>query len=176
MPRLNGIFAIPELPKTIGATVDSAVELAGLGEECILLQEPRTERVISQIKALSRYLGYDDVVNAITTRYLAEDPPIHSVDPDNVEPQATVHWKKYIEALRPDLYALIQELNHNKGIVDEYSHMRWKVPSKWVSRSMAYRTIISRDSLEEIQVDREKRRQLGKHTVATLDTLLRLFR
>lgn len=172
MSRFNQAFVAPNHPETLGATIESARALAKLGEECILLQEPLTEGAINKIGKQGTYLCYTDMFTALGQRYIWEDPPKHLLNQDQLDSQATLQWKRYISFLRPDLYALMQELSRCPGVQDPSVTWPHSISGNTFARSLTYRTIISREGLEELQFSKALRRKLGKQTVATLDMLL----
>ena len=163
MTRFSMPFTIEGRLETVGADVESARELAELYEQCILLKEPLPKQVIGEIGTRGRYLCYDDMLSVVGNRQVTEGSSVRPIRPGHIDRVATKHWISYIAALRPDLHNLITELNTKEKI--------FGVPGEWYSRSLVYRTIISKEGLEELWLDPESRKKFGAQTMKSLDAL-----
>lgn len=176
MARFEESFYLPDRPETIGASLESAQELVDLSEECFLLKSVHPEEALGHIAAQGTFASYLDVVHALEQRYVLEYPPRHSLEKGPVYAQATHQWKRYIQALRPELHALIQEFNVSGEIPDPHSNDEYSLPSRWFSRSLVYRTVMSRKGLERLRDNPEQSKKLGKQTLATLEALTAMLR
>lgn len=171
MTRLEESFFIPERSETVGASLDSARELVDLGEECILLKATHTEKALGQIATRGEYAAYLDVGHALEHRYVMEGNHPRALRPNQIHAQSTRQWKQYIRLLRPSLYGVIEEFNNESWLPDPESPQNHFIPAKWVSRSLVYRTVISRKGLERL-ISPDQPVKLGKQTLATIKILV----
>jgi hypothetical protein len=159
---------------TAGASLNNARILAGCGEDCILVQAGYPEDVIDQIAPHGVYAIYADMQYAIFHRRVRDTSRLYNTDPVSVTMQATPQWKRFVQILNPNLHQLIESYNvkPTSPLEDRPSMPIWQ--ARHVSRSLVYRTIISRAGLKYLRESHEmnEKSRLGKETLKTLEILL----